>query len=215
MTARADGGLVGAGKTVYLSTERPHLSEKNRRLQACARAASALHLLSSRGAPRLAPGTPHALTPHTHPPWRPLPPRASSPGLTNSACGAMLRLLARVPISLSLFLFAHPLEKHAGALIAPPPSLSLHLQPPQKHWRGRPPGRGHQSPGPRPGEHERRLWEVRGGSCEDRRCILMRARSKKLRPPPPSIQLPHLLFYGPPGTGKTSTALAIARQLYG
>ena len=28
-------------------------------------------------------------------------------------------------------------------------------------------------------------------------------------------QLPHLLFYGPPGTGKTSTALAIARQLYG
>lgn len=27
--------------------------------------------------------------------------------------------------------------------------------------------------------------------------------------------LPHLLFYGPPGTGKTSTALAIARQLYG
>ena len=30
-----------------------------------------------------------------------------------------------------------------------------------------------------------------------------------------SLQLPHLLFYGPPGTGKTSTALAIARQLYG
>ena len=29
------------------------------------------------------------------------------------------------------------------------------------------------------------------------------------------LQLPHLLFYGPPGTGKTSTALAIARQLYG
>jgi DNA polymerase III delta prime subunit len=29
------------------------------------------------------------------------------------------------------------------------------------------------------------------------------------------FQLPHLLFYGPPGTGKTSTALAIARQLYG
>jgi DNA polymerase III delta prime subunit len=29
------------------------------------------------------------------------------------------------------------------------------------------------------------------------------------------MQLPHLLFYGPPGTGKTSTALAIARQLYG
>eukprot|EP00983_Pelagomonas_calceolata_P131539 1161785-Pelagomonas_calceolata.AAC.6 len=28
-------------------------------------------------------------------------------------------------------------------------------------------------------------------------------------------QLPHLLFYGPPGTGKTTTALAIARQLYG
>ena len=28
-------------------------------------------------------------------------------------------------------------------------------------------------------------------------------------------QLPHLLFYGPPGTGKTSTALAIARQLFG
>jgi Cdc6-like AAA superfamily ATPase len=39
-------------------------------------------------------------------------------------------------------------------------------------------------------------------------------------PPPPTppahtLQLPHLLFYGPPGTGKTSTALAIARQLYG
>lgn len=31
----------------------------------------------------------------------------------------------------------------------------------------------------------------------------------------PPTQLPHLLFYGPPGTGKTSTALAIARQLYG
>ncbi len=31
----------------------------------------------------------------------------------------------------------------------------------------------------------------------------------------PPLQLPHLLFYGPPGTGKTSTALAIARQLYG
>mmetsp|Transcript_12025 Transcript_12025/g.33817 ORF Transcript_12025/g.33817 Transcript_12025/m.33817 type:complete len:331 (+) Transcript_12025:191-1183(+) len=27
--------------------------------------------------------------------------------------------------------------------------------------------------------------------------------------------LPHLLFYGPPGTGKTSTALAIAKQLFG
>ena len=27
--------------------------------------------------------------------------------------------------------------------------------------------------------------------------------------------LPHLLFYGPPGTGKTSTALALARALYG
>merc|ERR1711998_352617 len=26
---------------------------------------------------------------------------------------------------------------------------------------------------------------------------------------------PHLLFYGPPGTGKTSTALAIARDLFG
>lgn len=30
-----------------------------------------------------------------------------------------------------------------------------------------------------------------------------------------SSNMPHLLFYGPPGTGKTSTALAIARQLYG
>lgn len=29
------------------------------------------------------------------------------------------------------------------------------------------------------------------------------------------MQLPHLLFYGPPGTGKTTTALAIARQLFG
>ncbi|CAN0487826.1 unnamed protein product, partial [Discosporangium mesarthrocarpum] len=27
--------------------------------------------------------------------------------------------------------------------------------------------------------------------------------------------LPHLLFYGPPGTGKTSTALALARMLFG
>uniref|UniRef100_A0A6N2LX74 AAA+ ATPase domain-containing protein n=1 Tax=Salix viminalis TaxID=40686 RepID=A0A6N2LX74_SALVM len=26
---------------------------------------------------------------------------------------------------------------------------------------------------------------------------------------------PHMLFYGPPGTGKTTTALAIAHQLYG
>ncbi|XP_047166332.1 replication factor C subunit 4-like [Vigna umbellata] len=26
---------------------------------------------------------------------------------------------------------------------------------------------------------------------------------------------PHMLFYGPPGTGKTTTALAIARQLFG
>ncbi|MEW5297211.1 MAG: hypothetical protein WDW36_000435 [Sanguina aurantia] len=30
-----------------------------------------------------------------------------------------------------------------------------------------------------------------------------------------TANLPHLLFYGPPGTGKTTTALAIARQLYG
>lgn len=30
-----------------------------------------------------------------------------------------------------------------------------------------------------------------------------------------SLQCPHMLFYGPPGTGKTTTALAIARQLYG
>lgn len=28
-------------------------------------------------------------------------------------------------------------------------------------------------------------------------------------------QLPHMLFYGPPGTGKTSTALALARELFG
>jgi DNA polymerase III delta prime subunit len=32
---------------------------------------------------------------------------------------------------------------------------------------------------------------------------------------PGHLQLPHLLFYGPPGTGKTTTALAIARQLFG
>ncbi|KXL46191.1 hypothetical protein M433DRAFT_58059 [Acidomyces richmondensis BFW] len=30
-----------------------------------------------------------------------------------------------------------------------------------------------------------------------------------------SNRLPHLLFYGPPGTGKTSTALALARRIYG
>ncbi|KAF2860908.1 replication factor C subunit 3 [Piedraia hortae CBS 480.64] len=30
-----------------------------------------------------------------------------------------------------------------------------------------------------------------------------------------SNRLPHLLLYGPPGTGKTSTALALARQVYG
>eukprot|EP00891_Asterochloris_glomerata_P008841 jgi/Astpho2/8841/fgenesh1_pm.00129_%23_10_t len=30
-----------------------------------------------------------------------------------------------------------------------------------------------------------------------------------------TANLPHLLFYGPPGTGKTSTALAVARQLFG
>ena len=27
--------------------------------------------------------------------------------------------------------------------------------------------------------------------------------------------IPHLLFYGPPGTGKTTTALALARSIYG
>lgn len=30
-----------------------------------------------------------------------------------------------------------------------------------------------------------------------------------------SNRLPHLLLYGPPGTGKTSTALALARRIYG
>ncbi|MFS7983636.1 putative ATPase, AAA-type, core, P-loop containing nucleoside triphosphate hydrolase [Helianthus anomalus] len=30
-----------------------------------------------------------------------------------------------------------------------------------------------------------------------------------------SPRCPHMLFYGPPGTGKTTTALAIAHQLYG
>lgn len=30
-----------------------------------------------------------------------------------------------------------------------------------------------------------------------------------------NLQCPHMLFYGPPGTGKTTTALAIAHQLYG
>ena len=30
-----------------------------------------------------------------------------------------------------------------------------------------------------------------------------------------SLALPHCLFYGPPGTGKTTTALAIAYQLFG
>ncbi|KAL6642334.1 hypothetical protein ACP70R_020515 [Stipagrostis hirtigluma subsp. patula] len=30
-----------------------------------------------------------------------------------------------------------------------------------------------------------------------------------------TADLPHMLFYGPPGTGKTTTALAIAHQLYG
>jgi DNA polymerase III delta prime subunit len=29
------------------------------------------------------------------------------------------------------------------------------------------------------------------------------------------VQLPHLLFHGSPGTGKTTTALAIAHQLFG
>lgn len=29
------------------------------------------------------------------------------------------------------------------------------------------------------------------------------------------LQCPHMLFYGPPGTGKTTTALAIAHQLFG
>ena len=27
--------------------------------------------------------------------------------------------------------------------------------------------------------------------------------------------IPHLMFYGPPGSGKTTTALAMARELYG
>lgn len=30
-----------------------------------------------------------------------------------------------------------------------------------------------------------------------------------------ALQCPHMLFYGPPGTGKTTTALAIAHQLFG
>ena len=30
-----------------------------------------------------------------------------------------------------------------------------------------------------------------------------------------NMQCPHMLFYGPPGTGKTTTALAIAHELYG
>ena len=42
-------------------------------------------------------------------------------------------------------------------------------------------------------------------------CSVAPAISRTLVP----MQLPHLLFYGPPGTGKTSTALAMARQLYG
>lgn len=28
-------------------------------------------------------------------------------------------------------------------------------------------------------------------------------------------RLPHMLFYGPPGTGKTSTALALAQDVFG
>ena len=28
-------------------------------------------------------------------------------------------------------------------------------------------------------------------------------------------RLPHLLLYGPPGTGKTSTALALAKKIFG
>ena len=28
-------------------------------------------------------------------------------------------------------------------------------------------------------------------------------------------KLPHLLFYGPPGTGKTTTALAMAKKMFG
>lgn len=28
-------------------------------------------------------------------------------------------------------------------------------------------------------------------------------------------KLPHLLFYGPPGTGKTSTAVALAHNIFG
>lgn len=55
---------------------------------------------------------------------------------------------------------------------------------------------------------------------EWRRPYLCWSLTKQRFPPPGpnsarAAQLPHLLFYGPPGTGKTSTALAIARQLYG
>lgn len=62
----------------------------------------------------------------------------------------------------------------------------------------------------------RRALETNNVSGEGwgRRRRRARWRSNPARPVP-SLQLPHLLFYGPPGTGKTSTALAIARQLYG
>ena len=47
------------------------------------------------------------------------------------------------------------------------------------------------------------------GSCAQGRSVSFKYLTPRI------MQLPHLLFYGPPGTGKTSTALALARQLYG
>jgi len=38
---------------------------------------------------------------------------------------------------------------------------------------------------------------------------------KRLRRFVEERNIPHMLFYGPPGTGKTTSALALARDLYG
>ena len=42
-------------------------------------------------------------------------------------------------------------------------------------------------------------------------CVCVRAVDRFVS----SNKLPHLLLYGPPGTGKTSTALALAKKIFG
>jgi len=46
-------------------------------------------------------------------------------------------------------------------------------------------------------------------------CEILKNCVKTIDPETGQLELPHLLMYGPPGTGKTSSALALARELFG